>query len=218
MTSTVGAGRVLETAAAMGFDAIWDNEGERHDLRTEDPTQLLEAGFGAEVGLGQFSVTVIDQANAMATLAAGGQRARAHFVQEVRRGDDVLYQETLPSPDAPRVLSAGQVVDIGYVLSQRAGRNDLAIQSGAWLSDAQPTDAWSLGYTRHLAVAIWLGSQDGQQPLRDSHGASIYGTGAPTYALLQVVDGVQAAMELTPVPFPPPVYAGDVDPVGSVPS
>ena len=40
------------------------------------------------LGIGQYPITVMDHANGMATMAAGGLRAKAHFVQKVKDGED----------------------------------------------------------------------------------------------------------------------------------
>jgi membrane peptidoglycan carboxypeptidase len=218
VTTALSPSKVLETAAGAGIDAIWDASNTRHDLRTEDPQDVVAAGIGLEVGIGQYPVTVVDQANAMATFAAGGLRAQAHFVQQVKKADEVIYAEALPGPDDVRVLSPAQVADLSFVLSQRSGRNDLAVQSGGWVSGANLTDVWSLGYTSQLAAAIWIGNKGAEQALRDSQGASIEAAGLPTYALLQTLDWTQQAMDLTPSAFAPPAYTGDVNPPGSIPS
>ena len=47
--------------------------------------------FSTEVGIGQYGITVLDHANGMATFAAGGKRAEAHFVRAVSEGDDEVY-------------------------------------------------------------------------------------------------------------------------------
>ena len=88
-----------------------------------DLVQVTPSKFDLGLGLGQYPVTVVDQANAMATYAAGGMRAPAHFVSQVKRADKVVYPETLPHPNAPRVLKPEQVADLDWVLSQ-SGRAD----------------------------------------------------------------------------------------------
>jgi membrane peptidoglycan carboxypeptidase len=44
-----------------------------------DRLGLSLAQFNAVVGIGQYAVTVLDQANGMATFVAGGRRATAHL-------------------------------------------------------------------------------------------------------------------------------------------
>ena len=70
--------------------------------------------FDTVLGIGQYPVTVLDQANAMATFAAGGLRAQAHFVQQLTAGNRVVYHDTPPDPSQPRVLNADALADVSY--------------------------------------------------------------------------------------------------------
>lgn len=170
------------------------------------------------MGVGLFPVTVLDQANAMATFAAGGVRADAHFVVQVRRGGETIYGETLPSPDDPHVFDPDHVADLTYALTRESGQDDLAIKAGEWEFGADMllnAQAWSVGYTSELAVAVWVGNKGAEQPLYDASGTPIYGAGLPTEILRQVAATAQREMGLTPTPFPPPAFTGSDNPPGS---
>jgi membrane peptidoglycan carboxypeptidase len=153
----------------------------------------------------------------MATYAAGGLRTDAHFVVTVRRGGDIIYGETLPSPDDPRLLDAGQAADLTYALTRESGQEDLAIKTGEWafVDGVRNSDAWSIGYTNALAVAVWVGSKGAAQALIDADGAPINGAGLPTQILRRTVTDAQAAMGRQPAPFPPPAFTGIDNPPGS---
>ena len=132
VTVSVSPAKVLEMARDLGIDAMWTDDAHRQDLRgTADMTSLVPSKFDIVLGIGQYPVTVLDQANAMATLAAGGLRATAHFVKQVHAGDSVLFGEKLPDLNQPRVLTAGQIADLTYALDLvrdwpdvRPGRQD----------------------------------------------------------------------------------------------
>jgi membrane peptidoglycan carboxypeptidase len=186
VTVAVGVPAVLTMARDLGITALWTDNRDRVDLTAADLT-APEGLFGYEVGIGQNPVTVLDQAAAMATLAAGGVPAPTHFVREVRKGDDVLYVEPAPG-DA--VLAPDQVADLTDALTAASGTDGLAIKTGAWeyADGLGNTDAWSIGYTSELAIAVWVGNGHQVQPLIDKDGAWISGSGLPTRILRQVVD------------------------------
>ena len=223
VTASVTPAKVLEMARDLGINTIWTDDSNRQDLRgTTDVTSLFPSKFDMVLGIGQYPVTVLDQANAMATLAASGLRADAHFVGQVRLGDSVLFGEVLPNPNQPRVLSAEQIADLTYALTW-AGTgptSGLAIKTGVWEFAPQPSQnahAWSIGYTTKLAMAIHIGNQRDEQPLVDRTGATIFGSGLPSTIMRAVMTGVHEQLGLDPTPFPAPVFAGDTNPPGSVP-
>lgn len=222
VTVSVTPGSVLAMAYDAGIEAIWTDNRTRIDLRTTPPlTAPLEGGIGMEVGIGQYPVTVLDQANAMATFASGGIRTSAHFVRTVSHGDQLVYAETLPTPDRPRVLAPAQLADLTYALTQESGDAGLAIKTGAWeygLPVGENSDVWSIGYTSAVATAVWIGNRADVQPLRDKEGQSIWGAGLPTQILREVIDGTQQAWGVNPPGFPPPAFAGDLNPNGSIPT
>src|SRR5262249_15579943 len=68
--------KVLDFAQAAGIRYIWDTElppdKQRFDLGQAKP------GLSAEIGIGQYPITVLDHATGVATIAARGARAQAH--------------------------------------------------------------------------------------------------------------------------------------------
>jgi membrane peptidoglycan carboxypeptidase len=205
VTVSVGVPDVLTTARDAGITALWTDELEHVDLTSADPNEAADL-FGFELGLGQYPVTVLDQAIAMATLAGGGVPAPAHFVREVRKGDQLLYGESLPSPSDEPILSADQLADLTYALTSASGQADLALKTGVWEYAAGPggnSHAWSIGFTSAVAAAIWVGNREQEQPLYDKEGNAIWGSGLPSQILRQVVTEAQAEMNQSPQPFPP---------------
>jgi membrane peptidoglycan carboxypeptidase len=120
LTEKLSPANVLEMAAKAGIDDMWANvEGQsapvRTDLRGKSGKELISK-FSTELGIGQYGVTVLDHANGMATMAAGGQRAQAHFVRSVQRGDDTVYRE--PTTRTSIGLNADQMTWLDYTLNQ----------------------------------------------------------------------------------------------------
>lgn len=221
VTVSVGPGRVLDMARDAGIDSMWTDDRTRLDLRTVDPNTVVPSRFDMILGIGQYPVTVLDQANAMATFAAGGLRAQAHFVRTVTAAGHVVYAETLPDRDQPRLLNAAQLADLSYTLSQSYVGSGVALKTGTWEYNQDPSQnahAWSIGYTSALATAIWVGNRADEQALLDRNGATVWGSGLPTTILHRVVTDTQAQLGLQPTAFPAPAFVGDLNPPGSSPN
>jgi len=220
VTVSVGPATVLDMARQAGIDTMWTDDHTRVDLRTVDPNAVVPSRFDTVLGIGQYPVTVLDQANAMATFAAGGLRATAHFVQRVAAGARDVYSDT-PQRGQSRVLGAAELADVSYALSKSSLVPGMAVKTGNWAYAQDPTQnshAWSIGYTSALAAAIWVGNRADERPLRDRTNATVWGSGLPTEMLRRVVTDTQARLGLRPTAFPPPAFAGDANPPGSTPT
>ena len=142
--------------------------------------------FGTEVSLGDYPVTVLDQANAMATFAADGRRSLAHFVRRVTKDVVVVVAERVGG--GVRVLAQPAVADITWALAQNPagalpGGGASATKTGVGLlrtSQVETAHAWIVGYTPKLAMAVWVGNEGAEFPLRDSRGARVTGSGLPS--------------------------------------
>src|SRR5690606_36187939 len=71
VTERIGPARVIDTAQALGIGAMWvpesaERERQRYDLAPGSGARLAQQPFGATVGVGEYPVTVMDQAAAMA--------------------------------------------------------------------------------------------------------------------------------------------------------
>ena len=221
LTEQLGAAKVIDMARAAGIEDMWgttaDGKQKRVDLRTAPGADVAPKYFGTEVGIGQYPVTVVDQANSMATFAADGVRATAHFVRSVSKDGKVVYAEKLPTADAQRILNSNAVADLSHTLKQVAAGHladgqDSASKTGTWQYATNLADnahAWTIGYTRKLAVAVWTGSKGTERPLRLANGAPIYGATIPGPIYRDFVVKATTAMALTPAPFTPPAFIGD---------
>ncbi|HEX6869947.1 MAG TPA: transglycosylase domain-containing protein [Micromonosporaceae bacterium] len=192
LTERLGADRVIDTARAVGIRDLWltDPAGaqrRRIDLRDQTGSSLSPSPVGSEVVLGGYPVTVLDQANTMATFAAGGNVATAHFVQRVARNGELAYLESLPAASGSPVLGPDTVVALTRTLRQNpAGRlpdgRATATKTGVGplrTSAVETAHAWIVGYTDELAMAVWIGNEEIELPLRDATGARVSGAGLP---------------------------------------
>jgi membrane peptidoglycan carboxypeptidase len=186
LTEQLGPTNVIDMAHRAGVNSIWANvEGEprprRIDLAGKSGADLSQF-FSTEVGIGQYGITVADHANGMATFAAGGRRATAHFVRSVTKGDEVHYSENLTQTEIG--LSAAQVDDLTATLSQvgTARLNnewDAAGKTGTWQAGTSTTrnaHTWMVGYTKALAAAVWLGTTDGKALVTRDGDVDVFGS------------------------------------------
>jgi membrane peptidoglycan carboxypeptidase len=203
-------------ASRAGIDSMWtDRSGKgpvRVDLRTHNGKDIVvsspgrpDAGlFTTEVGIGQYGVTVLDHANGMATFAAGGKRAQAHFVREVTKAGTRVYAEQLTQSDIG--LTEQQVNELTATLSQVASAKlpngwDAAGKTGTWQaadSTTRNAHTWMVGYTRALAVAVWLGTTDGKALVTTDGKFNVFGSTYAAPIWRQFMVDATASMELDP--------------------
>jgi len=228
VTVSVGPATVIDTARDAGIDFMWTDPNaqqrrSRIDLRTASGGTLSPQPFRSEVGLGQYAVTVLDQANAMATFAAAGKRADAHFVKTVLRAGRPTHEEVLQNRDIG--LSPAQIDDLTWTLSRTpAGKLkgiDSATKVGTWQVGKSTTDnahAWMVGYTPKLGMAVWIGNKAEEKAIEDLNAKPITGATLPASIYRAFMTGAHVQLKLSPVPrFNPPKRTGDVSPPGSVP-
>jgi membrane peptidoglycan carboxypeptidase len=176
LTHSVTPAKVIEMARNAGIDFMWNERG-RHELRNvRDMSEVTPSQFDTIVGIGQYPITVMDHANGVATMAAGGLRATAHFTKAVYKGNNdknPVYSEKLPADNSPRISQPvrEQRPELRWAESRRQLNNgwDSAGKTGTWEYDNrtdQNAHAWMVGYTKKIAAAVWVGNK--AKPLKDS--------------------------------------------------
>jgi membrane peptidoglycan carboxypeptidase len=153
MLYLVGEQRAIQNAFNFGFTTL------------TDPSQ-----YGLSLVLGGGAVHLIDEASAYSALAAGGvKHAQAMVLQVQDSQGNILetYQD-----QATQVADAQSVNLINDVLSDAAARAplmgasqgltvfpgyDVALKTG---TSNNYVDAWSMGYTPSLVVAVWAGNNN----------------------------------------------------------
>jgi membrane peptidoglycan carboxypeptidase len=208
LTEHLGVGNVLDMARHAGVESMWanvagQNQPVRVDLRDKNG-QDAASQFSTEVGIGQYGITVLDHANGMATFAAGGKRAQAHFVKSVTRGGDTVYAEKIAPSEVG--LDQEQIDELNWTLqkvtaSQLNNGWDVAGKTGTWQHGTSTTEnahAWMVGYTRALAAAVWLGTTDGGPLVTKDGGHDVFGANYPGAIWRQFMTQALAAMKLDP--------------------
>lgn len=208
LTEKLGTANVIEMARKAGIDDMWANvagspKPVRIDLRHKTGADVA-ANFSTEVGIGQYGITVTDHANGMATMAAGGKRAPAHFVKSVMKGGDQLYTENLTQTDIG--LSADNIAELNATLTKVAAAKlsnewDAAGKTGTWQAGTSTTHnahTWMVGYTRALAAAVWVGTVDGKALVTKTGSTDVYGANYPGPIWRQFMERATLAMRLDP--------------------
>jgi membrane peptidoglycan carboxypeptidase len=206
LTEHLGPANVIDMAIRSGIDAMWTTqpgrpEPVRIDVRGKSGHDIVDH-FSTEVGIGQYGITVTDHANGMATFAAGGKRADAHFVRSVAKGGRQVYTENLTRTDIG--LNQEQIDELNWTLSQVTAAKlpngwDSAGKTGTWQAGNSLTEnahTWMVGYTRALAAAVWLGTTDGKPLIAKDGGHEVFGANYPGPIWRQFMVNATAAMQL----------------------
>jgi penicillin-binding protein 1A len=172
LTKIVGPKAIADTAHDLG-------------IRSELPSYF-------SIGLGFVAVNPLDMTRAYATIANGGKRVdgsitkdRPRVVSSVRfrKSGNVRTNE----PVEHAVLSEGKAETLTAILEQvvEQGTGKRARLSGRTAAGKTGTtdnygDAWFVGYTPELAVAVWVGYPNALRPMEtEFHGEPVAGGTLP---------------------------------------
>ena len=198
LTDVVGPEAIVETAHALGIGSP------------------LSPYFS--IGLGSLAVNPLEMARAYATLANDGRRVDGtlmgdgpRVVERVERIRSGRVEENVPSP--VRVLEEGQSETITGILEDvvQFGTGRRAAIPGRSVAGKTGTtdnygDAWFVGYTPELVVAVWVGYPDRLRPmLTEYRGEPVTGGTLPALIWKEFVKGVE---EDDPTSFDSAPYLG----------
>lgn len=187
---------------------------------------LSEDGQGGPpapgVVLGKYETRVIDMASAYATLADSGIYHAPHFVEKVVNAQgEILFdaaseeeagERRIEKAVADNVTAAMQPIAGWSAGHNLAGGRPSASKTGTHqLGDTGANrDAWMVGYTPSLSTAVWVGTVQGDKPLVNSWGGSVYGSGLPADIWKATMDGALSGTDFESFPVPTEVggYAG----------
>ena len=162
LTDIVGPKEIVKTAHALGIKSP------------------LDAYFS--IGLGSGAVNPLEMARAYATIANGGRRVdgrifgdRPRVVERVERIRANNIEENAPLPtQAIDSDQAAVLTDIlrDVVSSGTGARASITGRSVAGKTGTTDNyaDAWFVGYTPELAVAVWVGYPDRLRPMLTEFG------------------------------------------------
>lgn len=157
LTDLVGPKAIVETAHALGIKSP------------------LDAYFS--IGLGSVAVNPLEMARAYSTIANGGRRVdgslfgdKPRVVERVERVRSGRAEENVPQPT--EVTEPGEAEILTSLLQDvvSAGTGRRAAVPGVEVAGKTGTtdnygDAWFVGYTPELAVAVWVGYPDRLRPM-----------------------------------------------------
>ncbi|MDE0117569.1 MAG: transglycosylase domain-containing protein [bacterium] len=131
----------------------------------------------ASLPLGSEEVHPIDMASAYGVMATGGFRYEPYFIERiVDRQGNVLYQHELSGRRAVSERSACWATDVleNNMVNGTGRRAQLPLQASAGKTGTteESADAWFVGFTPHLATAVWLGNPHERIPMRKVTGSS----------------------------------------------
>lgn len=183
-----------------------------HKLGISSP---LEGFVG--IGLGNEAVNPLEMARAYATFADGGARVDGSLLGDVPRAilavDDGRRQD-FNRPVERQVLSSDSAAILTSILEdvveegtgRRAGLDDRPA-AGKTGTTENYGDAWFVGYTPQLAVAIWVGYPDRLQPMTTEFGGDpVAGGTYPALIFHTFMKRALDAMGEEPEYFPPRPY------------
>jgi membrane peptidoglycan carboxypeptidase len=166
--------------------------------------------------LGVASPRVIDVANAYATFAANGVRAKPFLVKEVLGANKgVLYQSRVVTE---QVFDEAVMADLNYALGEvvRAGTASSALRNfgrpaaGKTGTSQSNASAWFSGYTPQLATSIAFYRDDATQSLNGIGGLnSVTGGSFPARIWNAYMKGALKGQE--PIDFAPPSFIGGTE-------
>jgi penicillin-binding protein 1A len=151
------------------------------------------------IALGTGQVSVLDMATAFATLANHGTAIEPTTIRSIRTASgDYLrpQQKTIRdavSPGNAFVLTKvmEQVITRGTGHAANIGRP----AAGKTGTTNDYTDAWFVGFTPELAVAVWVGYPQGAIPMTNVHGIRVFGGTFPALIwkefMLKALEGIK---------------------------
>jgi penicillin-binding protein 1A len=198
LTTVVGPRNVRRVAHALGIESPLDD--------------YLAIGLGAE------EVNPLEMARAFATFANGGARVdgrilgnRPRAVISVRDGESVDNNTPVAKPILEPTHNAILTSMLENVVEEGTGVR-------AQLDDGRPVagktgttenygDAWFMGYTPQLAVAVWVGYPNRIVPMTTHFdGEPVAGGTYPALIWKTFVTNALRHMKEPPADFPPPQY------------
>ncbi|MCA0147091.1 transglycosylase domain-containing protein [Blastococcus sp. LR1] len=180
----VGPENVRETIrAATGLPDTWQGG----NLKGDRTLASGESGTtGSSIGIGEYEMRPIDQAQGFATLAAGGIYRPAHFIAKVTDSAGTVLVDN-PGEPGDQVLQSDVVNDVtvatkgvaAYSKRSLDGGREVASKTGTQGQGENNSDAWMVGYTPSISAAVWMGNDSPSDPIETVDGRIIYGSGLP---------------------------------------
>ncbi|HKV87234.1 MAG TPA: transglycosylase domain-containing protein [Candidatus Dormibacteraeota bacterium] len=177
----VGVPQVVQMARAMGAPP-WQQHSDGSFTSNDSPDS-----FGPSLTLGGYGETPLQMATGASVLATQGVLRQPFAIERIDRAGQTIFNHT---ESAKQVLDPRVAFIMSSILStddNRAlifGRNSdlvipgftVAVKTGTSDSFA---DAWTVGYTPKLAVAVWMGNPDWR--VKMTEGSDSYYVAVPAW-------------------------------------
>jgi penicillin-binding protein 1A len=159
------------------------------------------------MALGSAEVRPIDMASAYATLANLGEYHKPTFFERIdhRSGKPVIEEPSKPERRVSAAL-AWQVTDIlkGVVTGGTGTAANIGRPAAGKTGTNQAyRDAWFVGYTPQLAVAVWMGNPTSQESMYNVQGVRVAGGTFPAQVWHDFMAVAMADQEVLDWPKPP---------------
>ncbi|MGZ8686937.1 MAG: PASTA domain-containing protein, partial [Gaiellaceae bacterium] len=171
------------------------------------------------IGLGAVAVNPLDMTRAYATLANGGKRIDGSLLGDrarvVDRVEFARAGKTLENTPVPKEVMTESEADLltsileNVVVSGTGKRAALADRPAAGKTGTTDNygDAWFVGYTPQLAVAVWVGYPDALKPmLTEFGGKPVAGGTLPAQIWKEFMTNALLEQEDEPETFAPTPY------------
>ena len=164
----IGVSTVVQQARAMGAPPYVPHGVDSNGYPIYTNTDALNV-YGPSLTLGGYGETPLQMATGASVLATQGLLRQPFAIDLVTRGDALVYMHAYDP--GKRVVDARVAYIMEQIMSNdnnRAmifGRNSLLVIPGYHVGVKTGTsdsfsDAWTVGYTPHIAVAFWGGNAD----------------------------------------------------------
>jgi membrane peptidoglycan carboxypeptidase len=159
--------------------------------------------------LGPENITPLQMASAYATLDNDGVRHEPFFVSKIT---DAHGRVIFRAPDtAKRIVSAQDARTVVQAMEAVVsfGTGTRAAISGHQVAGKTGTtenfgDAWFVGFSRQLTTAVWMGSPQGEVPMRGVGGVNVAGGTFPAQIWHAYMTAALAGQPSEPLPGPDP--------------
>lgn len=207
ITALIGVRDVLKTAYDMGISTL-------------EPTDENLKKFGLSVTLGGGEVTLLDLTGAYGVFSQGGVKHEPVSILKVEDSKGkVLYEHK--KTEGARVLSEDVSFLISDILSDNGARKAV-FGDHSWLVIPGKTvavktgttddkrDNWTIGYTTHRAVGVWVGNND-NSPMNPALASGVTGA-APIWN--RIMKEVLAGAKDEPFKKPDGIVEAEIDALG----
>jgi membrane peptidoglycan carboxypeptidase len=177
----VGVPNVVEMARIMGAGP-WQQHS-NGSFTNNDGTN----DFGPSLTLGGYGETPLQMATGASVLAAKGVLHQPFAIARVEQGGGTIYEH---QDSSKQVLDPKVAFIMSTILSKDSNRTEIfgansllnipgwrvAVKTGTSDSFA---DAWTVGYTPKIAVAVWMGNPDWR--IKMTEGSDSYYVAVPAW-------------------------------------